>query len=217
LLNQLLTSAPARSIDAGIIEDEGHTAEDESALEFVRRQGLMPYKLQEFLVTIEEAIRNPVAPSPAAAQLICGLRRADPDSGTKDAALQRKDLKFSHIWRKEIALEQQVATTSIQIDIPAVLTACTTAEQALEAILQVINVKLARLLAVPVEDICVQRSIANHGVDSLIAVELRNWMVTKLEARIQMFELMSSIPLTELAMLIAKRSCMIAPELFYNE
>jgi hypothetical protein len=197
-----------------MIEDEGHTAEDESALEFVRRQGLVSYKLQEFLVTIEEAIRNPIAASPAEAQLICGLRRADPDSGTKDAALQRRVLKFSHIWRKEIVLEQQTAVASSQIDIPAALKACTTPEQALEATLEVIKVKLARLLAVPVEEMCVHRSIANHGVDSLIAVELRNWMLTKLEACIQMFELMSSMPLTELAMLVAKRSCMIAPEVF---
>jgi KR domain len=46
-----------RSIDIGSVEGEGYTAENEAAAEFVRRQGLPPYKLEEFLVTIEEAIR----------------------------------------------------------------------------------------------------------------------------------------------------------------
>ncbi|PVI01286.1 polyketide synthase [Periconia macrospinosa] len=207
---------PARSIDVGIIEDEGYTAEDESALEFVRRQGLASYKLQEFLVTIEESIRNPIATSPAQAQLICGLRRADPDSGTQDAALQRRDLKFSHIWRKEVALEQQMTAASSHIDIAAALKACTTPEQALEAVLQAMKAKLARLLAMPVEEMSADRSMANYGVDSLIAVELRNWISMELGARIQNFELTSSIPLTDLAMLIAKRSSMIGGDVFCN-
>jgi emericellamide synthase (highly reducing iterative type I polyketide synthase) len=195
------------------VEGEGYTAENEGAAEFVRRQGLSSYKLDEFLVTIEEAIKNPIAGTPTEAQLLCGISRADPSSQTKEASLQRPDPKFSHVWRKATVQEQRT-TTSGQIDVQAVLKACTSADAAFETTMLAIKTKLARLLAIPVDDIRTDRSIASHGMDSLIAVELRNWVSTLLEANVQMFELMSSMPFSDLALLIAKRSRLIASELF---
>jgi emericellamide synthase (highly reducing iterative type I polyketide synthase) len=195
------------------VEGEGYTAENEGAAEFVRRQGLSSYKLEEFLVTIEEAITNPVAVTPTGAQLLCGISRADPSSQTKEAALQKPDLKFSHIWRKATVQEQRAATSG-QIDVQAVLRGCTGADEAFETTLNAIKLKLARLLAIPIDDIRTDRSIASHGMDSLVAVELRNWISTLLEAHVQMFELMSSMPFSDLALLIAKRSRLIASELF---
>ena len=197
----------------GFVEGEGYTAENEGAAEFVRRQGLSSYKLEEFLVTIEEAITHPVAVTPIGAQLLCGISRADPNSQTKEAALQKPDAKFSHIWRKATVQEQRAATCG-QIDVQASLRSCTNAEEAFETTLHSIKLKLARLLAIPVEDIRTDRSIASHGMDSLVAVELRNWISTLLEAHVQMFELMSSMPFSDLAQLIARRSRLIASELF---
>jgi acyl carrier protein len=80
--------------------------------------------------------------------------------------------------------------------------------------LHAVKTKLARLLAVQVDDIRTDRSIASHGMDSLIAVELRNWVSTFLEAHVQMFELMSSMPFSDLALLIAKRSRLIDSKVF---
>ena len=88
------------------------------------------------------------------------------------------------------------------------------ADEAFETTLHAIKLKLARLLAIPIDDIRTDRSIASHGMDSLVAVELRNWISTLLEAHVQMFELMSSMPFSDLALLIAKRSRLIASELF---
>jgi 3-oxoacyl-ACP reductase-like protein len=213
ILKLSLTHFLGRSIDVGFVEGEGYTAENEAAAEFVRRQGLSSYTLDEFLVTIEEAIKNPIATTPIDAQLLCGISRADPSSESSEASLQRPDPKFSHIWRKASAQEQK-ATTSGQIDVQAVLKACTNTDDAFETTLHAIKMKLARLLAIPVEDIRTDRSIASHGMDSLIAVELRNWISTLLEAHVQMFELMSSMSFSDLALLIAKRSRVIPSELF---
>jgi acyl carrier protein len=202
-----------RSINVGFVEGEGYTAENEAAADFVRRQGLSSYKLEEFLATIEEAIKNPVAVTPTEAQLLCGITRADPSSQSKEAALQRPDPKFSHIWRKATVQEQR-ATTSGQSDVQAILRSCTSADEALEATLTAIKMKLARLLAIPVDEIRNDRSIASYGMDSLIAVELRNWVSTLLEAQVQMFELMSSMSFADLSSVIAKRSRLIASTLF---
>ena len=195
------------------MEGEGYTAENEAAAEFVRRQGLSSYKLEEFLVTIKESISNPLVTTSTEAQLLCGISRADPSSQTKEAALQRPDPKFSHIWAK-ITVQEQPTGTSGQIDVQAVMKSCTTTDEAVKTTLHAIKLKLARLLAIPVEDIRIDRSIASHGMDSLIAIELRNWISTLLEAHVQMFELMSSMPFSDLALLLAKRSRLIASEVF---
>jgi emericellamide synthase (highly reducing iterative type I polyketide synthase) len=195
------------------VEGEGYTAENEAAGEFGRRQGLTPYKLEEFLVTIEEAIKNPIATTPTEAQLLCGITRADPSSESKEAAVQRPDPKFSHIWSKATTL-QRSTTNSGQVDVQAVLRSCTNTEDAFNMVLDAMKMKLARLLAIPVDEIRIDRSIAGHGMDSLVAVELRNWILTVLEAHVQRFELMSPMPFSELALQIAKRSRLIASEVF---
>ena len=208
-----------RSIDIGFVEGEGYTADNEAAADFVRRQGLTSYRLQEFLVTVEEAIKRPVGATPAEAQLLCGISRADPASSSQEATLQRPDLKFSHIWKKGAASQDQrtSATSAGQIDVQARLRSCTSAPEASEMILQAIKAKLARLLAVPAEDILVDRSVASHGMDSLVAVELRNWILAFLEAHVQTFELMSPMSFTNLALLIANRSHLILPRVFAEE
>lgn len=209
-----------RSINIGFVEGEGYTADNEAAADFVRRQGLTSYRLQEFLVTVEEAIKRPIGATPAESQLLCGISRAEPTSSSKEAALQRPDPKFSHIWRKKGAASQDQRTSvasSFQTDVQATLRSCTIAADASEIILQAIRAKLARLLAVAAEDILVDRSVASHGMDSLVAVELRNWIAAFLEAHVQTFELMSSMAFTNLALLIARRSHLIQPRVFAEE
>jgi acyl carrier protein len=164
-------------------------------------------------MTVEDAIKNPIAASPIEAQLLCGISRAQPGSETKEAAVQRADAKFSHIWRKDTVVGQRTVAPG-QIDVPAALRACNNPEEAFDTTSQAIKAKLARLLSIPADEIRVDRSITSHGIDSLIAVELRNWMSTSLEAQIQIFELMSSMTFSDLVMLIAKRSRLIRPEVF---
>lgn len=209
-----------RSINIGLVDGEGYTAENEAAAEFVRTQGLKSYRLQEFLVTVEESIKRPVGATPLDAQLLCGIRRADPASSCKEAALQKPDPKFSHIWTKKDAHSQDQrasATSASQVDVQAALRSCTNASEASEMTLQAIRGKLARLLAVPPEEILVDRSVASHGMDSLVAVELRNWISAFLEAQVQSFELMSSMSFSNLALLVTKRSHLIPPGLFAKE
>ena len=95
---------PVRYIDVGSVEGEGYTAENQAALEFVIQQGLRPYTLKGFLATINEAINHPFASEVSAAQLLYGIRRADPSSQTKEAALQHPDPKIlAHLEESYLA------------------------------------------------------------------------------------------------------------------
>lgn len=206
-------SLPVRSIDVGVVEGEGYTAENQAAAEFAIRQGLRPYKAKEFLATINEAIQNPFASDPLAAQLLCGMMRADPSSQAKEAAPQRPDPKFSHMWTKP-SHRASAKAESKQFDIKTAFGSATTADEVEEATQLAIKTKLSYLLALPADEVSTDRSVASYGMDSLIAVELRNWILTHLESHVQIFELMSSITLAELSNFVAKRSRLVATGLF---
>ncbi|XP_044723853.1 KR domain-containing protein [Hirsutella rhossiliensis] len=207
---------PARSIDVGSVEGEGYTAENPTAEDFVARQGQRKYQVKEFLATINEAIRNPFASDHSAAQLICGITRDHPNSQAREASLQRPDLKFSHMWTMP---DQQptARAESKQLDIQAMLRSATTAVEAEEATQSATLMKLSCLLALPEDEIRTDRSMASYGMDSLIAVELRNWILRQLESHIQMFELMSSMKFAELSRIIARRSRLVATGLFNDD
>lgn len=214
--HRALLSLPARSIDVGFVEEEGYTAENQVAAEFLIRQGLRPYKFKEFLATINEAIQNPLASNPSAAQLLCGASRADPSSQAEDAARQRPDPKFSHIWTKPNH-QASAKAESTQFNIQALLGSATTADEVEKATQLAIKMKLSRLLALPADEVRTDRSVASYGMDSLIAVELRNWILTQLEAHVQTFELMSSMTFAELSNMVARRSRLVATSLFSED
>ncbi|KAJ6443698.1 efflux pump antibiotic resistance protein [Purpureocillium lavendulum] len=207
---------PARSIDIGAVEEEGYAAENQSAAEFAVRQGVRKYQLKEFLATISDAIRNPHPSNYSAAQLICGITRADPGSQSQEASIQRPDPKFSHLWTTPNQ-KQSAKIESKQMDIQAILRSATTAAEVEEATQAAILMKLSSLLALPVDEISTDRSMASYGMDSLVAVELRNWIQAQLESHIQMFELMSSIAFAELSNTIARRSRLAAAGLFKDD
>ncbi len=48
--------------------------------------------------------------------------------------------------------------------------------------------KLAKLLALPRDDISTAQAIASQGADSLIAVESRNWLIRDLDTNITIMD-----------------------------
>lgn len=207
---------PARSIDVGAVEEEGYTAENPAAAEFAVRQGVGKYQVKEFLATINEAIRNPFASDHSAAQLLCGITRVDPSSQAQEASLQRPDLKFSHLWTMSNQ-EAPARVESKQLDIQTMLRSANTAVEVEEATQIALQMKLSSLLALPADEISTDRSMASYGMDSLVAVELRNWILKQLESHIQMFELMSSTTFADLSSTIARRSRLVATGLFSDD
>jgi aryl carrier-like protein len=65
-----------------------------------------------------------------------------------------------------------------------------TAAERAEVVAMALRDKLARALGVPVDEIDVGKGLAEYGVDSLMAVELRNWIRRDLGVSVAVFELM---------------------------
>ncbi|KAK7967304.1 Type I Iterative PKS [Apiospora aurea] len=66
--------------------------------------------------------------------------------------------------------------------------------------------KLARAVAIPPEDIRPAGSLSDYGVDSLVAVELRNWITNKFRAQVDVFDIMGGKSIQSIADLVSDRS-----------
>ena len=58
----------------------------------------------------------------------------------------------------------------------------------------------------PVEDVSPTLPMAGYGLDSLVAVEIRNWIARWLGVKVSMFDLISGNSLEGLAVLVAGKS-----------
>ena len=62
---------------------------------------------------------------------------------------------------------------------------------------------------IPLDDIVSSMSIAEYGLDSLVAVEIRNWMARDLGATLALLELLTSPSIEQLAQNVAKKSALV--------
>ncbi|KAK0712063.1 putative polyketide synthase, partial [Lasiosphaeris hirsuta] len=66
--------------------------------------------------------------------------------------------------------------------------------------------KLARTLLLKVEDVDVGRPVNSYGVDSLVAVEVRTWVLKEVQSDVSVFEILSNVSLEELVAKITEKS-----------
>ena len=73
--------------------------------------------------------------------------------------------------------------------------------------------KLSRALAVPLENLDSAQAMHAYGVDSLVAVELRNWFAQKLQADVAVFEILGATSFDDIGALVAGKSSIVAANL----
>jgi aryl carrier-like protein len=200
---------PARSINLSTIEDQGYVAENPVIMERMRKDGYQMQTLPELLAILDYAIAHPIPDSIEAAQIVCGAHFPRPKV---ESSGRRLDARFSHTWTT--TQQSNKSTTISHAEHCALLKTVTSLPQAIEVVIAATKSKLARLLDASDDDFDSNRSLSSHGLDSLIAVELRNWIAKELHAPMQMFELMSPMSISELADLISRRSEWIPAAVF---
>ena len=98
-------------------------------------------------------------------------------------------------------------------DIEGSLRGATTMDEAVNTIAQATVEKFAVFLNIPVEDLGIHQAPASIGLDSLVSIELKNWIVRAFRATLQATELMSAPSILSLAGTLAMRSKFVSAEL----
>ena len=116
---------------------------------------------------------------------------------------------FSHLPRTR---SKDLADTSKKISetIETSLANASSREEAESIISKAIAKKIRTLVAQNEDDIDMNRSVGDLGMDSLVIVELKNWIAQTFQARFQTSEILKSPNIVSLASALANRSPMVA-------
>lgn len=191
---------PGVALDIGAVKDVGYVASNQSVYNHLER---IRYRLlgeDEVLLAIESAILSP------SAQIVVGINTA--------AGSEKQNTVLSRDARFDALRNMRSTSTSGSLSEPDVgvgglagqLASASTLEEASSFIMQVLVKKLVEIFMIPIDEIVASKSMTDFGVDSLVAVELRNMLALQAGAEISIFELLQSPSLAALSYTVASRS-----------
>ena len=126
------------------------------------------------------------------------------------------DPKYHYLRRLDVkGVVQSVEDTLSELK--TALTASTSLAHAAELIEGALAFKLSKSLSMAVEDIETSRAIHSYGVDSLVAIEMRNWIFKELKSQVSVFDVQSKVPITQFAVKIAKKSGYVPAEILNKD
>lgn len=197
---------PAFSINLGPVMEAGYVSENPEVIKALRRQGLGSVSVSELLALLNYAVTKPHSGSED--EHVCSLGLvATGDDVDFSESIWMKDCRFAHLIRHSKETGKKTARASF--DVPQLLSNAIRFEDAVEIICKAILQQLGRLIATPVEMLSPSKNLDSYGVDSLVAVELRNWLNAYLQANVQLLVLRSISTIHKLAELVAKESHLV--------
>ncbi|KAG9258509.1 polyketide synthase [Emericellopsis atlantica] len=196
---------PATSIDLAAVSDVGYLAENAEKKDLVMSSiGSGAVSELELHALLAAAISNKMATS-CSNHCITGLDLvpgAAPPSWISDA-------KFIPIR----PLVDVNAKTTALVSLRESLKKAASLEEAESLVFEGLVNKVSAILMIEKDDIDGRQPIAAYGLDSLVAVEIRNWVTKQTDANLQVLELLSSGSLISLSQNIVKKSALLDAKL----
>ena len=197
---------PASVMDIAIVEDVGYVSQHPAILDRARAMGAQIVSEQGLLDALQTTImlqNDPQQPSPPEItnpnQMVIGLGSRTPITDPQSRCPWKRDVRMSIYRNSDLTAAGSTAgaaagneslkgfLAAVAAD-PAILAAASS----LDFLSREIGTRLCGFLQTPVEELDVARSLAVMGVDSLLAIEIRNWWRQALGLEISTLEVLAS-------------------------
>ena len=176
------------TIDIGYLLSVGFVAEHDEYVDHVKAMGLKVMHNSDLHGLLSMAMEgNNAYP----AQVMCGL----PYNEYSEAWYWIQDGRFAALRIR--AGGASIGSASL-ISLRDELTRCTDASNATDLVTAALVQRLAKLMMMPESDVDAGRPLNTYGVDSLVAVEVRNWIATEMAVEVSVFDLMANVPIRQL-------------------
>ncbi|KAI1120200.1 polyketide synthase [Nemania abortiva] len=205
----------AVSVGLGMISDIGYLHENPEIEQLLLRKGIQPLTEEEYLQVIDLALSGEggdfsgSCSIPSSAHMLTGLESAglrkladqgwdigsgnldDPRCGVLAASLLQASLKSDTQTGVELITDAPPWLQSVSPAVANALASELHMTSLVEAVLQITRKRFSALILMPVERIDIARSLAEFGVDSMIAAEFRTWIWTTFRVDIPFLDLLS--------------------------
>lgn len=195
---------PATTIDLGAISDVGYLAKNPELRGAMQRQGFELTDKKTLTSLIHFAINNPRRPG-LLSQSVTGLGVWEEGSSLVSLELPL----FAHFRSGISRSSWEAKSASSAGQLRKSLRTAKTLEQASNLICAALVEKIASRAGLGVENVNIGHPASDYGIDSLVAVEIRNWISKEMGATIPILELLANMPLSQLAMKISQRSGLV--------
>ncbi|KAF4207594.1 hypothetical protein CNMCM8927_002671 [Aspergillus lentulus] len=198
---------PAVSLDLGVITDVGYLAGNRDLAVKMAQQGFHGTDTATLMSLIAASIRTPFGEG-GTTQIITGLGewKEGQSLSNFDAPL------FAHFRRQFQQKNGEGRSDEFIGKLRENLRNVSNLEEASGVIFSVLSRKIAAHLSVPIESIDASRPITEYGIDSHMAVELRNWIAKTMESTVPILDILASSTLLDLAGKISSKSRLVQVE-----
>ena len=203
---------PGMSIDLAAVSNVGYLAEGTGSgrqEEVLRNIGSESIDEAEVLALLAACLIGIPGDS---TQCITGLGISDP-STSLSTNFWIHDSKFTSLREVAESLMSSDMSTNGKaaqsIPLSQLLKSASSPTSAVPLIVTALIAKLSTVLGIPIEDMEPTHSVSSLVLDSLVGVEIRNWIARETGANVQVLELLSSSSLNGLAEIIAKKSNLV--------
>lgn len=210
---------PAVAIDLSAVDSAGWVAQQadpDRARRRIEGLGAASMSVGAVLELLEAAIRDPLRASTAESQVIVGLSR---HATIPDDSVTKRDRRFGtlrmapdHAMSGKITASGGEAPTGAAKDSTAVLLAAVAAGRQVpipeltQLVVNAVADKLAVIFNVDPSVIDPEVPLSQYGVDSLVAVDVRNWLANRLKARVSVSDITQAASLPSFAVLAIANS-----------
>lgn len=202
---------PGVSLDLGMVRSVGYVAETKGVADRMMKSGYQFIEEEEVLQLIEAAIMKTIRQQRSSQILIGIATGVGADWGV---APWRHDLRFSGLKQaQQASQEHSKSKKQNTLDLGTQLTNARSWDEAVNYVCAAIVVKISEMFSMTESEIDKMAPMSRYGIDSLVAVELRNWLSHMVQVQSSVFKVMQSSSLMALAAKTALKSKLVDPAL----
>jgi hypothetical protein len=196
----------AASLDLTAVSDAGYLAEDaEKAAEVARNLGSDTICEAEVLALLHAAIEGKLSSC-----------NGHPITGMRITSTMRpfwsNDAKFVHLLRVAEEASNLSSSATAKVSWSAAFKAASSRAEAEQVVCSALVEKIAEVISMEPEELDTGRALSHYPLDSLTAIEVRNFITRMFEASLQVLELLASGSIESLAKVICTKTKASLPE-----
>ncbi|KAK2786787.1 Highly reducing polyketide synthase curS1 [Onygenales sp. PD_12] len=205
----------AVAVNLGIMRDVGVLAEQGAMGKLAEWESVLGIRERAFHALMKSLINRERKGETCPAQVCTGLGTADIMArfGLERPEYLGGDARFGPLNVQSItsasSSADQDGSSAASSSASARLAAASTLPEAVSIITEALVHKMAEILQMPVSEVDAGRPMYRYGVDSLVALEVRNWITRELQANMALLEILAAVPMEVFAGRIAEKSRLV--------